>query len=158
MKRMKSLIIIMSLVLSFSVTACGEVETTSTDISEPASVMEEVVEPENSEEEEIITSETGEETSVEEAIVSEESSVTEEESTEEVAEENTESEATTSTEGSDFATDTNLGGTEEDFMDYLEQNGFGGGQYYAPGESADGGEQFQFGTHSETLNPNSTIQ
>ena len=43
-------------------------------------------------------------------------------------------------------------------MDYLEQNGFGGGQYYAPGESADGGEQFQFGTHSETLNPNSTIQ
>ena len=144
MKNSKVCAVIMMLMLVVMLSGCGEAEETSADISEPASVMEEVVEPEISEEEDIITSETSEGTSVEEVIVSEESSVTEEESTEEVAEENTESEATTSTEGSDFATDTNLGGTEDEFMDYLEQNGFGGGQYYAPGESADDGE-FQLG-------------
>ena len=145
MKNSKVCAVIMMLMLVVMLSGCGEAEETSADISEPASVMEEVVEPEISEEEEIITSETSEETSAEEVIVSEESSVTEEESTEEVAEENTESEATTSTEGSDFATDTNLGGTEEDFMNYLEQNGFGGGQYYSPGESADEGN-YQFGS------------
>lgn len=139
MKNSKVCAVIMMLMLVVMLIGCGEAEETSADISEPASVMEEVVEPEISEEEEIITSETSEETSVEEVIVSEESSVTEEESAEEVAEENTESEATTSTEGSDFATDTNLGGTEDDFMDYLEQNGFGGTYYDGDSASNDSG-------------------
>lgn len=52
---------------------------------------------------------------------------------------------TTGGGGSNSTDNMNMGGmSDDDFMNLLEQNGFGGGEYYAPGESADG-EEIQFG-------------
>lgn len=150
MKKMRVRIVVSMIALSFSVmlSACGQEEANSVE-AESMSIMEDSIEIEENnsietvEEESVISEET--EVVEEESIVSEEAEdikISEpiEEPTEEIS-----NNEIVETEPDDFATDTNLGGTEEDFMNYLEQNGFGGTYYDGDSASDDGGYQFGSG-------------
>ena len=173
---MRVRIVVSMIALSFSVmlSACGQEEANSVEVETPLNIEEnnsiETVEEETEEISsnsiETVEEETEEISSNEIETVEVE---TEEISSDEIVENDNneetdlvdeipadETDSQTSGGGSDFATDTNLGGTEEDFMEYLEQSGFGG-QYYAPGESADDGE-FQLGQGGISDVPIANIQ
>lgn len=150
MKKMRVRIIVSMIALSFSVmlSACGQEEANSVEVETPSNIEEnDSIETVEEETEEISSNEN--ETVEEESEEISSNEIVENDNNEEtdlvdeIPADDTDSQ--TSGGGSDFATDTNLGGTEEDFMDYLEQNGFGGTYYDGDSASDDGGYQFGSG-------------